>query len=183
MFSCGAHLSNLALDSSRIAQSSVESNFVQVASRFEVFRDVFPWPDVVSGLTGHVRSVLNRYCVSALLTGHGPCEHQTRCSGWHVSLKGNHLIRRDWDVIGASGHVLVRYSNDRTCPVITDRTRSRVRSEYSKLPARSDASNHPWSARPVTQPLFHVFDRYERPACPVTSTGVSGHLVFCWVGR
>jgi hypothetical protein len=59
-----------------------------------------------------------------------------------VSLEGNHLIGRDWGVIGASGHVPVRYSDDRTRPVITDRTRSRVRSEYSKLLARSDASGH-----------------------------------------
>jgi hypothetical protein len=183
MFRCGAHLSNLALGSYRIAQSSVGSNLVQVASRFGVFRDVLPWPDAVSGLTGRVRSVLNRYCVSALLTGHGPCEDRTWCTGWHVSQKGNHLIGRDWGVIGASGHVPVRYSDDRTRPVITDRMRSRVRSEYSKLPEWPDASGHPWPVRLVTQPVFQVFDRYDRPARPVTSTGASGHLVFCWVGR
>jgi hypothetical protein len=42
MFRCGAHLSNLALGSSRIAQSLVGSNLVQVALHFGVFRDVFP---------------------------------------------------------------------------------------------------------------------------------------------
>jgi hypothetical protein len=42
MFRCGAHLLNLALGSSRIAQSSVGSNLVEVVTLFGEFRVVFP---------------------------------------------------------------------------------------------------------------------------------------------
>jgi hypothetical protein len=175
VFRCGAHLSNLALGSSRKAQSSVGSNLIQVASRFGVFRVFFSWPDVVLGLTGRVRSVQNRDCVSALTTGRGPCEDRTRWSDWHVSLEENHPFGRALGVIGTSGHVPVRSCDDWMRPVITNRTRSRVRSRYSKLPARSDASDHPWPAHLVTQPKFQNFDRYEQPARPATSSGASGH--------
>jgi hypothetical protein len=143
IFRCGAHLLNLALGSSRIAQSLVGSNLVQVASRFGVFRGFLLLTGRSSRLDRRVRSVQNRDCVLALTTGRGPCKDWTRWSDRHVSLKGNHPFGRDLGVIGASGHVPVRSCDDRTRPVINDRTRSRVRSRYSKLPTRSDASGHP----------------------------------------
>jgi hypothetical protein len=78
LFRCGAHLSNLALGSSRIAQSSVGSNLVQVASRFGVVRAIFPLTGRGVWLDRTCPVSTNSYCVSALLTERGPCEDRTR---------------------------------------------------------------------------------------------------------
>jgi hypothetical protein len=177
-------LSNLALGSSRKAQSSVGRNLVQVASRFEVVWAVYLWPDVVFVMTGRVRSVLTNHCVVNWLTRRGPWEDRTRWSVWHMFQRVNSVIGRDCEVIDASGHVPVRSQADLTCPVIYDRTRSSVRSVSSKVLAWSDASGHPWSARPV------ISDRRIRSSLigasghsalafgfwPLHSTGASGHV-------
>jgi hypothetical protein len=131
LFRCGAHLSNLALGSSRKAQSSVGSNLVQVASHLEVVWAVYPWPDVVFVMTGHVRSVLTSHYVVNWSTGRGPWEDQTRWSVWHVFQRVN--VQSDMTVkwSDASGHVPVRSQADLTRPVIYDRMWSSVRSKFS----------------------------------------------------
>jgi hypothetical protein len=116
-------------------------------------------------VTGRVRSVLNCHCAVNWLTGRGPWEDRTRWSGWHVFQRVNSVIGRDCELIGAPGHVPVRSQGDLMRPITYDRTRSCVRSISSKALAWSDASGHPWSARPV------ISDRRVRSS----QTGASGH--------
>jgi hypothetical protein len=85
MFRCGAHLLNLALGSTRIAQSSVGSNLVQVVTSFGKFRVVFQPPDAVLSRTGRGGQFSSAARVSALTTGRGPCEDRTQ---WSVQFRG-----------------------------------------------------------------------------------------------
>jgi hypothetical protein len=187
---CGAHLSNLALDSSGEAQSLVGRNMVQVASWFEIFRAISSRPDMVSALTGHVRSILavtaKIITIDRTWFSHGPdaeivltrvredkCCDRTWLGTWpnastvhsvHFQ-RGTSLTRRIRSspirLIRASGQSTEMFLSDWTRPVTPDRTHC--------------ASSH--SALLVSNSTVAT-----NRTRLVTSTGAFGQYIKCWVG-